>query len=105
MSLGLTQIIEQIRTLSVADRAQLLDWLMREGTTSANLLQTSDELGWLTTKGQAFVGEWVAVRGDELIAHDKDHRVVFEAARAAGDPLPLVALVEPTKQAFWGGWV
>lgn len=58
---------------------------------------------WLDQHREKYAGQWVALHGGRLLAHGTDAKKVHQAARASG-LLPLVAYVEPARQAFWGGW-
>ncbi len=55
---------------------------------------SSREMQWLTDHAREYVGQWVALDGDRLIAHSVDYQEVFAAADADGAPLPLITLVE-----------
>lgn len=51
------------------------------------------ELRWLAEHWREYVGQWVALDGDRLIAHGPDAKEVYAAADADGAYLPLVDLV------------
>ncbi len=56
-------------------------------------------LEWLEgTPGilDAFVGEWVAIEGTTIVAHDPSVRLVTEAARCQGFADPLLIPVSAT---------
>jgi hypothetical protein len=42
------------------------------------------ELKWLDAHRHEYAGQWVAVEGDQLIAHDEKAKAVFAACDAAG---------------------
>jgi hypothetical protein len=52
------------------------------------------EFRWLSEHAREYVGQWVALDGDRLIAHGPDAHAVFVAAEADGAYLPLVTRVE-----------
>ena len=54
----------------------------------------SHEMKWLAEHASEYVGQWVALDGDRLIAYGSDAKVVYAAARDAGVSLPLVEFVE-----------
>ena len=64
----------------------------------------SKEMDWITRHGTQFAGLWVAVEGDELIASDREAKVVFAAARARGIERPFVVHLEPADALPFGGW-
>lgn len=60
-------------------------------------------LRWLAEHARDYAGQWVALDGDRLIAHDHDAQVVYAAARADGAYLPLVTQVEDPQAAPYIG--
>lgn len=62
------------------------------------------ERAWLKEYKAEYAGEWVALDGGKLIAHGKDARSVYEAARTAGINLPLVVLIESDTELPFAGW-
>jgi hypothetical protein len=52
------------------------------------------------------LGEWVALEGDEVVAHGADGKAVYESARAQGISSPFLFHVsEPDSTPFAGGWL
>jgi hypothetical protein len=41
---------------------------------------------WISEHRTEYIGEWVALDGDRLIAHGKDADAVFAAARSVKEP-------------------
>jgi hypothetical protein len=60
------------------------------------------ERDWLASHRKEYVGEWIALLGDQLIAHSADAREVFQAVRGATEK-PLVLRVEDSALPF-AGW-
>ena len=58
------------------------------------------EMKWLSEHSREFIGQWIALDGDRLIAHSTNHHEVFEAARADGAYLPLITLVNDPDEIF-----
>lgn len=54
----------------------------------------SHEMKWLHDHAREYIGQWVALDGDRLIAHGYDAKAVYAAARADGAYLPMVDSVE-----------
>ena len=55
-----------------------------------NDVDRSDELRWITTHGREYRGEWVAVLGNELVAHArslKELRAALQQLPENGTPL------------------
>jgi hypothetical protein len=50
----------------------------------------TSEMRWLAEHGREYIGQWVALDGDRLIAHGPDAKAVYAAARADGAERPLV---------------
>jgi hypothetical protein len=52
------------------------------------------ELQWVREHEHEYIGQWVALDGDRLIAHGKDAEAVFAAARSQV-PVPFLAHFRP----------
>lgn len=63
-----------------------------------------EELQWLATESGPYPGEWVALDGPRLIAHDEKLAAVSAAAKAAGVAEPFFARVPRDKNMPFGGW-
>ncbi len=62
------------------------------------------EQRWLDEHREEYLGQWVALEGDRLLASGPDGRAVYEAARAAGVRAPLMTRVEPRDELPFAGW-
>jgi hypothetical protein len=49
-----------------------------------------------------YIGEWVVLEGESIVAHDPDPGVAVDHARTAGIKVPYVFLVEPKLKANQG---
>jgi hypothetical protein len=58
------------------------------------------EMQWLHDHAREYIGQWVALDGDRLIAHGPDAKAVYAAARADGAYLPLVDSVPDPDRPF-----
>ncbi|MEK7830057.1 MAG: DUF5678 domain-containing protein [Acidobacteriota bacterium] len=58
------------------------------------------EMQWLHDHAREYIGQWVALDGDRLIAHGPDAKAVYAAARADGAYLPLVDSIEDPDRLF-----
>ena len=110
-------LLEQIEALPQVERQQLIAKLNNglNGTSAAHTngaVQTKPKPDfkylkplpmpnyalcerWIAAHEHEYGGEWIALDGDRLIAHDKNGDVVFATARADGCERPLVYFVIP----------
>lgn len=63
-----------------------------------------EEQKWIDENRKQYIGQWVAVKGSNLISHSQNAKVVFEEVKKSGIKQPLVVLVEAEKQLPTGGW-
>jgi hypothetical protein len=64
------------------------------------------EAQWLIEHGKEYAGQWVALEGDQLIAHSFNADEVFAAVDASGIDRPIFTQVEdPDGLPFAGGGV
>lgn len=110
MNVSLENIISSIRGLPPTDRARLrrlLDTDDLDGTSEeqGNSRRTQS-LHWLQENRKDYLGLWVALDGDRLIASGKSARQVFDAAKKAGVFAPFVELVTDEESVpYTGGWL
>jgi hypothetical protein len=107
MSSGIVErILEEVRRLTPDERRELREALAREPQ-SAPVYDTHErERAWIERNRDGYVGQWVALDGDRLLAHGQDARRVYLAAREAGVRAPFLERVTPKEEgAFWGGWL
>ena len=76
---------------------------MVETTRKVDLIDCSSELQWLKEHREEYVGQWVALDGDRLLAHGTNAREVYDKARSLGVSVPAVLKIEPDELPF-GGW-
>jgi hypothetical protein len=61
------------------------------------------EHAWLEAHREEYLGQWVAIEGDRLVAHGKNPREVYLAAREAGIRVPNIERVEKREETvYWG---
>ena len=70
----------------------------------APLLDHSRQLRWLEEHRHQYLGQWVALDGDQLLSHGPNAFDVAQAARAAGVASPYLARVQPPEEVPFGGW-
>jgi hypothetical protein len=101
------QIIEEARKLPVEEQRRLraaLNALDPNGDTRPVYRTNEQERAWINAHRAEYLGQWVALDGDDLIAHGTDARSVYEEARARGIVAPYLVHVTPKVEAYVGGW-
>lgn len=108
----LEQIIEEARALTPAEKGKLRQALDREleqplpAQSSRPSYRTFErENAWLDAHRDEYLGQWVAVEGDSLVAHGTNPRQVYLAARDSGIEVPFLVRVEHREGPFTGGWL
>ena len=112
----LEQVKNTILTLPHEDRKQLQQWLDEQARKDANHIAPKESLEdrltrykqtekWLRENREKYLGQWVALEGDRLIAHGIDALKVHAEAKAAGIAIPFVEhIVEDDDRPFFAGW-
>ncbi|MGH9752953.1 MAG: DUF5678 domain-containing protein [Blastocatellia bacterium] len=109
-------LLQEASRLSQPDQLELIALLIqkvdvptpaqatRRPTSARQLVSRDREMQWLAENRIQYVGQWVVVEGDRLIAHGPNSREVFQAAKQAGIEVPFLVQVEPEDQLPFGGW-
>ena len=63
-----------------------------------------EEGAWIEAHRDEYLGQWVALDGDRLIAHGSDAKKVYEEARIQGTTASYLAHIDPKVDAYIGGW-
>ena len=100
----LEQIIDEARALSPAEKRELRRALDRELVQAAPAQSRATESAWVDRHRGEYLGQWVAIEGDTLIAHSTNAREVYLATREAGIDVPFIVHVTPKVDAYVGGW-
>lgn len=91
-SATLERILDEVKRLTPDERRELREALEREMTDAPQAPSADDrrerERRWLDEHRDEYVGQWVALEGDHLLASGPDGRAVYEAARG-GRPRPF----------------
>lgn len=105
------EILNAARSLPPPDRRRLRQLLaedeLQEGLSQNGVSQAPQrdiEMRWLSEHETEFVGQWLALDGDRLIAHGPDAQQVYKEAFAAGVEAPFVVFAEDPQKPQWGGW-
>jgi uncharacterized protein DUF5678 len=105
---SLEQILEEARKLPIEEQRRLRAALHESepnGKAQTAYRTHERERAWIKTHRDEYLGQWVAVEDDRLVAHGKNPREVYLAARAAGIEVPYLVRVERRKEPFTGGWL
>ncbi|NOT63998.1 MAG: hypothetical protein HOP19_27610 [Acidobacteria bacterium] len=103
----LKELLRQTRQLSMRKKQLLIEVLSGHGfqppdswlrsrtiRTDAPFADHLRELDWIEQHGKDYVGEWVAVCGDQLVAHSKNAKEVFAKARECE---AMVSFMHPSR--------
>jgi len=101
----LEQIISEARKLSPGERRNLREGLDSEFEQPTPVHSRSIESAWVDQDRDEYLGQWVAVEGNRLIAHGANPRQVYLSAREAGISVPFIVRVQKREEAFMGGWL
>jgi hypothetical protein len=106
------QVLSQVRALPPDDLAKLREYLnaqhrqddaieaARARARDCATRNLSAEYQWIDEHRDEYAGQWVALKGGQLISHGPHGREVLDAAREAGHPdafLKLVLSAEESK--------
>jgi len=113
MNPSFDQIIKSIEQLPASDQERIRRWLVEHETSNggengspANTNRSTKSLRWLQENREKYVGQWVALDGDRLIASGRTAKDVYSKAKAEGVEIPFVELVtERESEPFTGGWL
>jgi hypothetical protein len=113
MSLSLDRIIKSIEQLPEAEQERIRRWLEDKGPSNgeghdlqAHANRSAKSLRWLEENREKYLGQWVALDGDRLLASGSTAKEVYSKAKAEGVEIPFVELVtgrEPVSST--GGWL
>ncbi len=110
------EVLQQAKTLPLDEQLTLAEVLLAQqkldrsqNQNGHSLLEGVDmerkrEHQWLDENWRTYLGQWVAIEGNQLISADHDGRKVFADARAAGIRVPFVIHVQDPTTAQIGGW-
>jgi Family of unknown function (DUF5678) len=109
-------LLQEASMLSQPDQFELITLLIQKmdaptpaqaesrPTSIKQTVSRDREMQWLAENRNKYVGQWVVVEGDRLIASGSNSREVFQAAKQAGIEVPFLVQVEPEDQLPFGGW-
>ncbi len=100
------QLLDEARNLPTSEKRRLRDALDRDlhQTAPAAYNTHEREHAWIEAHRDEYLGQWVALDGDRLVAHGKDAREVYLAAREKGVKAPFLEQMMPSIEPYMGGW-
>ena len=108
------QALSVVQALPPEDQQRLWHWLENKqeqvvNSTAGNgtagwAASREHEMRWLCEHRGEYVGQWVALEGDNLISHHADLGKVFDEAQAQGIQSLFTAFMEDPNQPTMGGW-
>ena len=95
------------------EQERIRRWLDRRGlsngegdTSQAHANRSEKSLRWMHENRKKYLGQWVALDGDRLIASGSTAKEVYARAKAEGIEIPFVELVTKREsEPFTGGWL
>jgi hypothetical protein len=119
------QAVEVVKALPTEDRERFSEWFKEQERldTKVNGIEMSEaatqptptslkerevrfqrSLQWLEENKVAYLGQWVALDGDRLLAAGTDGKQVYAEAVAAGVAVPLLQQINADDDLPFGGW-
>ncbi len=117
------QAVEMVKALPSEDRERFVEWFNRQeqldatadkhpvteiATMPASIEKREERfqraLQWLDKNKPKYLGQWVALDGDRLLAAGTDGKQVYANAVAAGVASPLLQQIKAEDDLPFGGW-
>ena len=110
MQTQIEQIVQSIKNLPLEDLDRLQQVISeeklkkreKEGELKADVERWQKTDKWLAENRHNYIGQWVCLYGDQLIAHGADALEVDAKAREFGIKAPLLEHI--VEELPWGGW-
>ncbi len=109
------QILESVRALPVSEKEKFFDLAeeekqkilserkMKKADSTSERTKFQLAMKWLAENRQNFIGQWVCLDGDRLVAHGADAIKIYKEAREKGIEVPFVEHIVEEKEAYGGG--
>lgn len=103
------EVIETIKALPDNEKDKVYKWVDKEKSNRSEKLKQDLELfkkaeKWLAENRDKYLGQWVCLHGDQLIAHGMDGMEVHRNAKEAGIESSYLVRVIEEPEAFSGAW-
>jgi uncharacterized protein YacL (UPF0231 family) len=107
------EIIETIRTLPIEEKDKVYQWLdaekrkkrRKKKEVEEQIRRFKESEKWLKENRAEYLGQWVCLDGDKLIAHGADGLEVHRQAKEKGIKSPYLVRVIEEPENFVGAWV
>jgi Family of unknown function (DUF5678) len=108
-------IIESVRALPKVEREKFFDWAeaerrrisSEEKVKKVSLKNEADKfqlaMKWIDENRQKYLGEWVCLDGDKLIANGADAVKLYREAKEKGIKVPFVEHIVEDEKPYGGG--
>jgi Family of unknown function (DUF5678) len=112
MQITSEKIIESIEQLPIIEQEKVWHWLeekRKPRNSGENWNERIEKFRlarrWIDENRENYLGNWVCLNGDELVAFGKDAKKVYAEAKAKGIKIPFIEQIREAETApFWGGW-
>ena len=107
---SVNEIVEAIHNLPNAEQEKIRKLLEKEKSDKQKEVHEQIERfkraeKWLKENRAEYLGQWVCLYGDKLIAHGADGLEVHRQAKEAGIKSPYLVRVVEEPEAFSGAWL
>ena len=107
---SVNEIIEAIHNLPSGEQEKIRRTLEKEKLEKQNEVEEQIRRfkaaeKWLKENRAEYLGQWICLYGDELIAHGEDGRKVFQQAKEQGIKSPYLVRVIEEPENFVGAWL
>lgn len=105
-----SEIVEAIHNLPSNEQEKIRkllenEKLEKQKDVEQQILRFKAAEEWLKENRAEYLGQWVCLYGNELIAHDTDGRKVFQQAKEKGIKSPYLVRVVEELENFVGAWL
>lgn len=110
MLLTTNEVIEAIHNLPTDEQEKIRRLLEQEKLekrqeVEAQVKRFKAAEKWLSENRAKYLGQWVCLYGNELIAHGVNGKEVHRQAKEKGIKSPYLVRVIEEPEAFCGGWI
>ena len=113
---GLLETVkQQTQSLTAAEKLDLAEYLVKQAeldrAQASAVTQTDEpdpyrrrEYAWLREHRDEYAGRYVALKGNQLVAHATELRELYRLVRETGVQRSLVVRIEALDELPFGGW-
>lgn len=112
MQTNAENVIESIRRLPLPEQEKVRHWMEEQhrpgpsnGDRNGGAEKFRSAMRWIEEHRDEYLGQWVCLDGDKLVAHGSDANTVYSTARSKGIDIPFIEQIRVDETApAWGGW-